>query len=113
MHAVETVVSPVDNDSQNSKAKVQDNGNFRQVVVVAHGQGCQHNALQWIQEPGEEDKPQKRQCHSSPQGLYQLLGLVKGFAPLLTCSEMLCHCCNLSNNSGRDVCSQAQYVHLA
>lgn len=89
MLAIGTVVSPVDDDSQNSKAKVQDDGNFRQVVVVAHGQGCQHDALQWVQEPGEEDEPQERQCHSGPQGLYQLLGLFKGFAPLLTCRECI------------------------
>ena len=89
VHALGAVVSPVDNDSQNSKAEVQDDGNFRQVVVVASGQGCQHDSLQWGQEPGEENQPQKRQCHSGPQGLYQLLGLLKGFAPLLTCSECI------------------------
>lgn len=89
MHAVGTLVSPVDNDSQNSKAKVQDDWNFRQVVVVARGQGCQHNALQRVQESGEQNEPQEGQCHSGPQGLYQSLGLLKGFAPLLTCSECI------------------------
>ena len=80
------VTSPVNDDSQDSKAKVQHDGDLRQIMVVSHGQGCQHYALQGIEEAGEEDEPQERQSHSRPQGLHQLLGLFKGFAPLLTCS---------------------------
>lgn len=81
------LISPVNDDSQNSKAEVQHNGYFRQIMVVAHGQGCQHYALERVEEPGEEDEAQEGQRHSRPQGLHQLLGLFKGFAPLLACSE--------------------------
>ena len=80
------VIPPVDNDSQDSKAKVQQDGDLRQIMVVAHGQGCQRYALERVEEASEEYEPQERQCHSRPQGLHQLLGLFKGFAPLQTCS---------------------------
>lgn len=82
------ITSPVNDDSQNSEAKVQYDGNLRQLTIVPHGQGCQQYALQWAEDSGEEDEPQEGECHSCSQWLHKLFGLFQCLPPLLACSVL-------------------------